>query len=158
MNYSPRSHQYVPIHSHDYVIQELSRRNPDIHFLIAKASDELKAYVSNNSVQNIFDCVEFDCEETKSCENICRLNHIMHECDYVVVFDIGACFTYSDDKMLDYGHTILHVAHAPQFYDYIAGSFPREAFEAKVRFVNAYNQDQVIHLVEDIIQKKENPQ
>lgn len=155
MNYMPQSGQPIPITSHDDVIKRLSSAHRDTIFLIANLSDTLKHYVSDNSITNLVDCVsEFDCTETESCENICKINHIMRACDYAVVFDIGACFTYADDKLFDYPHTVLHVATASFFYNCISESFNKDIFNTKVRLTLATDQESVIRTLSDIFATK----
>jgi hypothetical protein len=147
MNYTPQSCQQVPITSHNDVILALSETFPDIHFIVANVGAELK----EKAKANIFDCVtDFDCVETESCENICKINHIMHACDFAVVFDIGACFTYADEKMFETQHTILHVATSPQFYKHISESFGSD-FGKKVRLLLAPNQEAVLSALQEAL-------
>jgi hypothetical protein len=120
-NYLPKSGQTFPfpesyeIH-HREIVENILKTNPDLLVLVPSWS--------GIEHPNILDCVKlFNCVESISCENIYKVNQIASQCDYRIVYDIGACFPFFNSKFSESTCKTFHVSanslYHPIFKNYL---------------------------------------
>ena len=113
-NYLPKSGQAFPfsepyeIH-HQKIIENIVKTNPDLLVLVPS--------FSGIEHPNILDCGKlFNCVESVSCENIYELNQIASQCDYRIIYDVGACFTFFNSKFSESTCKTFHVSANLMYY------------------------------------------
>jgi hypothetical protein len=89
-NYNPNAVYDIELNKHDYYIQLLSEKYKD--YIICCA---LKP---NYNSKNIISIEDFGYIKEPSCENIAKALYCAMNSEYVISFDVGACFYYSNNK------------------------------------------------------------
>jgi hypothetical protein len=104
-NYLPMSGQHTPVsneNEHNYILENLSRVFSDKIFIVPKMNAELKNICITNNINNIISCIDnFNCIETKSCENLVKIAKITTYCDKTFYFDVGANFLIFNSNIFD---------------------------------------------------------
>jgi len=113
-NYSPKSGQSFPfpepyeIHHQD-IVENIVKTNPDLLVLVPSWSGIEHA--------NIVDCKKlFNCVESLSCENVYILHQIALQCDYRIIYDIGACFSFFNSQFSIGKSKIFHISFNTLYY------------------------------------------
>jgi hypothetical protein len=151
-NYMPRSGQRVPFSDHDDILIPLCAKHAGVNFILPKTSDRLSEHIKSNGITNIINCSElFDCMETNTCENLCKLTKIFSLCDYSVHYDIGACFHYVNDKLHEAKNMVLHVGCNTFYFDKFASHYDPAIFNSKAKFLECANPEGVIESVSAIL-------
>lgn len=120
-NYYPKSGQQISINNHDDFIYHLALTYPNYIFLVPKLSEQMR----EKNISNIIDCeTKFNCKETNSCENLCKLQKIIEECNYSIHFDIGACFYYINSMTPFSKNSIIHIGVSDFYYKNMIKNFP----------------------------------
>ena len=113
-NYSPKSGQLFPISEpheihHQDIVQHIVATNPDLLVVVPSWS--------GSEHPNIIDCSKlFDCVESLSCENIYKVHQIASQCDYRIIYDIGACFPFFNSQFSISKSKIFHVSSNTLYY------------------------------------------
>lgn len=114
-NYFPRSGQPFPISdpydiNHQEIVENIIKMNPDLIVVVP--------LWSGKDHPNILDCNKcFDCIESISCENIYKINKIASECDYRIVYDIGACFSFFNNDFSKSKSQTIHISSNSRYYN-----------------------------------------
>lgn len=111
-NYSAKSGQSLGVHDHDEVIVQLSKRYPSYSILVPDATESLLHVIQSNHLLNVviassvFGCVRSE----PDCEHLCKLAMIFQQCDYGIIFDVGACLFFLNTNLCQSKVNVFHVA------------------------------------------------
>jgi hypothetical protein len=153
-NYLPKSFQTIPISSHNKLITDLAVKFTNKIFIIPKITPELSILINNIGLTNIMCCSkDFNCPETVSCENLCKVERIAEMCGYSIHFDIGACFYYVNSLRAYSNTQSIHISVNNKYYNNLLEHFPQIA--KKITFMEASIQDIVYLKLVDIFTNNE---
>jgi len=121
LNYLPKSGQKIPCttdEDHERVILHIAAVNPNLIILVPKFTEKFRRK------KNIISCEElFDYKESKSCENLYKMNKILCQCEYSVHYDIGASMTYMNTDFFLAKNKLFHVNTPRYLYFKTISSF-----------------------------------
>lgn len=93
---------------HIYVLQMLLQKYPNIDFIVPNAKAAPKH-------ENIFITSTFGVVEDHTCQNVLKDIDIAGNCDFAIVFDIGSCLLYCNDRFSSYKATFIHASHNDRY-------------------------------------------
>jgi hypothetical protein len=99
-NYAPASGQKIPVTNHDEIIIKLSKKFPELIFILPKFTENIDKYISDFNTSNLVNCEStFNCKQDIDCINLCKLQKIIEYCDYSIHYDIGASFYFCNSNL-----------------------------------------------------------
>lgn len=95
---------------HIYILNKLASIFPEKDFIVPndKAAPVRK---------NIFLTKEFGVKEDHTCENVLKDIDIAGYSNYAVIFDIGSCLLYCNDRFPSYQAKFLHLSHNNRYVE-----------------------------------------
>ena len=93
---------------HMYILEYLATKFPDKDFIVCNAN--AAPLRENIFVTNIFGVIE-----DHTCQNVLKDIDIAGNCDFAVVFDIGSCLLYCNNRFPSYKARFLHVSHNDRY-------------------------------------------
>ena len=119
-NYIPKSFQTISSEDHDRLIINLAEYFSNYIFIIPKFSEIMHNYINNKDKDssNIISCEEkFNCIEDITCENLCKIQKIIENCDYSIHYDIGACFYYCNKSTITSKNIPINISINSFYYN-----------------------------------------
>lgn len=111
-NVYPRSGQSVPVNNQDKIIEKLADLYKDYYII---CSDRTK--VNKINVINTIDAFNNDFKFDG--ENIAKYLYYGLNSDFIILFDVGACFYILNDKIKNYKGKIIHINSNEYYYNAI---------------------------------------
>ena len=150
-NYSPKSGQTIPF-DHDRLVINLANNFPNYIFIVPKFTEIMCNYINNKGrdSSNIISCEEkFNCIEDITCENLCKIQKIIEQCDYSIHYDIGACFYYCNKSTLTSKNIPIHISINSFYYNNLTSiSLP---IKNKTKLLIANNNNEAYLKLHDIL-------
>jgi hypothetical protein len=150
-NYLPQSGQNVPF-DHDRLVINVANSFPNYIFIIPKFSEIMCNYINNKGrdSSNIISCEEkFNCIEDITCENLCKIQKIIEQCDYSIHYDIGACFYYWNKSTLTSKNIPIHITINSFYYNNLTSV--SLSIKNKTKLLIANNNNEAYLKLKDIL-------
>jgi hypothetical protein len=153
-NYQRRSGQILPFYEHDDFIINIAEQCPQYIFILPMFTQRLDDYVKSKPEGdvNIINCEKmFNCIETISCENLCKIQKICNQCDYSIHYDIGPCLYYVNNETPTSKNIPIHVTAFPLYSKNILADCPK--IRTKTIVVEAHNPHEANTKLREILNK-----
>jgi hypothetical protein len=150
-NYLHQSGQNIPF-DHDRLVINLANSFSNYIFIIPKFTEIMRNYINNKGKDssNIISCEEkFNCIEDITCENLCKIQKIIEQCDYSIHYDIGACFYYCNKSTLTSKNIPIHISINSFYYNNLTSV--SLSIKNKTKLLIANNNNEAYLKLKDIL-------
>lgn len=156
-NYEPRSGQTLAVEDHDEVVMELAGSHPNLTIIVPEASTSLQERIEKTNRTNIMvlSTAGIGCERQASSAHLGRMAEIFLQCDYGIVFDVGASLFFMNKRLLGSRVKIIYAAVNDQLFNYLQENMEGEYLEfwkKHVQFCSSSNSTEFMSKISDMIQ------
>lgn len=151
-NYLPKSFQTISSEDHDRLVINLANSFSNYIFIIPQFTEIMRNYINNKGkdLSNIISCEEkFNCIEDITCENLCKIQKIIEQCDYSIHYDIGACFYYCNKSTLASKNIPIHISINLLYYNNLTSV--SLSIKNKTKLLIANNNNEAYLKLKDIL-------